>query len=155
MCECAVSSWETLLSSFRKMLLACIRQTFRELAQRMKKKIDEPGTFVRINRDKKDKKKPGQTVPSISVYVTPRSVTDSFSEVPRDVDDSESMATNLVSRHLVFCLRMDWLYHKSGRMSTLLAHLEPRICHVYKLRNCEQFVIFINLLRNTRVPQVA
>jgi len=22
-------------------------------------KIDEPGTFVRINRDKKDKKKPG------------------------------------------------------------------------------------------------
>jgi len=67
-------------------------------------KIDEPGTFVRINMDKK---KPGQTFPSISVYVTPRSVTDSFNEAPRDVNDSESMATNLVSRHLVFCLRMD------------------------------------------------
>ena len=62
---------------------------------------------MRINRDKKDKKKPGQTVPSISVYVTPRSVTDSFSEVPRDVDDSESMATNLVSRHLVSVL--EWI----------------------------------------------
>jgi hypothetical protein len=34
-------------------------------------KIDEPGTFVRINKAKKDKKKPGQTVPSIFVYVTP------------------------------------------------------------------------------------
>ena len=60
-------------------------------------KIDEPGTFVRINKDEKDKKKPGQTVPSISVYVTTRIVTDSFSDAPRDVDDSESMATNLVS----------------------------------------------------------
>ena len=63
----------------------------------MKKKIDEPGTFVRINKDRKDKKKPGQTVPSISVYVTPRSVTDSFSDAPRDVDDRESIANNLVS----------------------------------------------------------
>jgi hypothetical protein len=60
-------------------------------------KIDEPGTFVRINKGKKDKKKPGQALPSISVYVTPRSVTDSFNDAPRDVDDSESIAINLVS----------------------------------------------------------
>ena len=60
-------------------------------------KIDEPGTLVRINKGQMNKKKPGQTVPSISVYVTPRSVTDSFSDVPRDVDDSESMTTYLVS----------------------------------------------------------
>ena len=52
---------------------------------------------MRINKDKKDKKKPGQTFPSISVYVTPRYVTDSFNEAPRDVDDSESIAINLVS----------------------------------------------------------
>ena len=44
-----------------------------------------------------DKKKPGQTVPSISVYVTPRSATDSVSDAPRDVDETESIATNLVS----------------------------------------------------------
>jgi len=49
---------------------------------------------VRIN---KDKKKPGQIIPSISVYVTPRSVTDSLNDAPRDVDDSESIAINLVS----------------------------------------------------------
>ena len=56
---------------------------------------------MRINKGKKDKKKPGQTIPSISVYVTPRSVTDSFNDAPRDVDDSESIAINLVSKHLV------------------------------------------------------
>ena len=58
---------------------------------------------MRINRDKKDKKKPGRTVPSISVYVTPRSVTDSFSDAPRDVDDSESIAINLVSNVSFLC----------------------------------------------------
>ena len=79
------------------MLLARFRQAFRGLAQSIKEKIDEPGTFVRINKAKKDKKKPGQTVPSIFVYVTPRAITDSFSEAPRDVDDSESIAINLVS----------------------------------------------------------
>jgi len=52
---------------------------------------------VRINKSAKDKKKPGQTVPSLSVYVTPRSATDAASEAPRDVDDIESIATNLVS----------------------------------------------------------
>ena len=63
-------------------------------------KIDEPGTFVRINMDKK---KPGETFPSISVYVTPRSVTDSFNEAPRDVNDSESIAINLVSNVSFLC----------------------------------------------------
>jgi hypothetical protein len=79
------------------MLLTCIQQAFREMAQKIEEKIDEPGTFVRINKSKMDKKKPGQTVPSISVYVTTRSITDSFSDVPRDVDDSEFIAINLVS----------------------------------------------------------
>ena len=92
-----LAALETLLSSFRKMLLARFQRVFRELAQRIKEKIDEPGTFVRINREKKDKKKPGQTVPSIPVYVTPRTVTDSFNDAPRDVDNSESIAINLVS----------------------------------------------------------
>ena len=97
MCECAVSSLETLLSSFRKMLLTCMQQEFREMAQKIEEKIDEPGTCVRINSSKMVKKKPGQTVPSISVYVKTRSITASFSDVPRDVDDSESIAINLVS----------------------------------------------------------
>jgi hypothetical protein len=63
----------------------------------MKKKIDEPGTFVRIIKAEKDKKKPGQIVPSISVYVTLRSATDSFNDASGDDDDSESIAINLVS----------------------------------------------------------
>ena len=60
---------------------------------------------MRIN--KKDKKKPGQTVPSISVYDTPRSVTDFFNEASGDVDDSESISDKprqLTSR---ISLRMD------------------------------------------------
>jgi hypothetical protein len=79
------------------MLLAHIQQALRGLAQRIKEKIDEPGTFVRINKAKKDKKKPGQIVPSIFVYVTTRTVTDSFNEAPRDVDDIGSIVINLVS----------------------------------------------------------
>lgn len=67
-----------------------------EIGPKNEEKTDEPGTFVRI-KDKRIKKKPGQAIPSISVYVTPRSATDSFSEASRDVDDSKSMAINLVS----------------------------------------------------------
>ena len=52
---------------------------------------------MRIDKSAKDKKKPGQIVPSISVYVTPRSATDAVSDAPRDVDDTESIATNLAS----------------------------------------------------------
>ncbi len=51
---------------------------------------------MRVDESAKDKKKPGQTVPSISVYVTPRSATDAVSDARRDVDDTESIATNLV-----------------------------------------------------------
>ncbi len=114
MCECAVSSLETLLSSFRKNAARSYPTSAQRIGPKNEEKIDEPGTFVCINKDKKDKKKPGQTVPSIFVYVTPRSVTDSFSEAPRDVDDSESMAANLVSRHLVFVLEwIDYTISKS------------------------------------------
>jgi hypothetical protein len=34
------------------LLLARIRQALRELAQSIKEKINEPGTFVRINKSK-------------------------------------------------------------------------------------------------------
>ena len=87
----------TLLSSFHKIAARPYPTSVQRIGTKNKEKIDEPGTFVRINKDKKDKKKPGQTVPSISVYVTTRTVTDSFSDALRDVDDSESIATNLVS----------------------------------------------------------
>lgn len=106
MCECAVSSLETLLSSFRKIAVRSYPTSVQKVGPKNEEKIDEPGTFVRINKDKKDKKKPGQTFPSISIYVTPRSVTDSFNDVPRDVDDSESIAINLVS-NVSFRVRMD------------------------------------------------
>ena len=56
---------------------------------------------MRINKGKKDKKKPGQTLPSISVFVKPRSVNNTFIDAPGDVDDSESKAINLVTKHLV------------------------------------------------------
>ena len=52
---------------------------------------------MREDEPVKVKKKPGQILPSISVYVTPRSATDAVSNARRDVDDIESMATNLVS----------------------------------------------------------
>ena len=52
---------------------------------------------MREDEPVKVKKKPGQIVPSISVYVTPRSATDAVSDAPRDVDDTESIATNLAS----------------------------------------------------------
>ena len=87
----------TLLSSFHKNAVRLYPTSVQRVGTKNEEKIDEPGTFVRINKGKKDKKKPGQTVPSISVYVTPRTITDSFSDTPRDVDDSESIATNLVS----------------------------------------------------------
>ena len=95
--ERAVSSLETLLSSFRKIAARSYPTSAQRVGPKNEEKIDEPGTFVRINKDKKDKKKPGQTVPSISVYVTPRTITDSFNDAPRDVDNSESIAINLVS----------------------------------------------------------
>ena len=52
---------------------------------------------MRIDDSVKDKKKLGQIIPSNSVYVTPRSATDAVSDACRDVDDTESIATNLVS----------------------------------------------------------
>jgi hypothetical protein len=62
---------------------------------------------VRVDEPVKVKKKPGQIVPSIVVYVTPRPATDAVSDARRDVYDTESIATNLVSKHLVFSVRMD------------------------------------------------